>query len=146
MIPFEFIIVGKATFYVSSLKGNDFRISTKPSGDNLYFDEFRFALEHPRGNPTEKTYFIYPHSKGHSFVTTKLDISYYNNYPLDVVVLNHKELSLNCSKIFFISRDGAGPMITLEDPGLKDCCKCKANFSFYACDVVQSGEEVKKSV
>ena len=146
MIPFEFIILGKATFYVSSTMGKDFRISTRPSEDNRYSDEFRFSIEHPQGNPTEKTFFIYPYAKGHSFVTTKLDIFNYNNYPLDVAVLNHKDLSLNCSKIFFISRDRVGPMITLEDPSLMDGCKCETKFFFYACNVVQSGEDEEKTV
>ena len=131
---------------MSSLKGNDFRISTRPSGDNLYSDEFRFSVEHPRGNPTKSTYFIYPRAKGHSFFTTKLDVFNYNNYPVDVSVLNQKELSLNCTKIFFIGRDRVGPMITLEDPSLMDGCKYKVNFSFYARNVVQSGEEPEKTV
>lgn len=140
MIPFKFIILGKATFYVSSLKGNDFRISTRPSEDYLYSDEFRFTIAHPQGNPTEKPYFIYPKAlKGNSFVNTKLDISNYNNYPLDVAALSHKELSQNCSKIFFISRDRVGPMITLEDHSFMDCCKSKTGFSFYACNVSKSG-------
>ena len=147
MILFKFIILGKATFYVSSLKGNDFRISTRPSEDYLYSDEFRFTIAHPQGNPTEKPYFIYPKAlKGNSFVNTKLDISNYNNYPLDVAVLSHKELSQNCSKIFFISRDRVGPMITLEDHSFMDCCKSKTGFSFYACNVSKSGKDAKISI
>ena len=145
MILFKFIILGKATFYVSSLKGNDFRISTRLSEDYLYSDEFRFTIAHPQGNPTEKPYFIYPKAlKGNSFVNTKLDISNYNNYPLDVAVLSHKELSQNCSKIFFISRDRVGPMITLEDHSFMDCCKSKTGFSFYACNISESGKDAKK--
>ena len=132
---------------MSSYKGKDFRISTRPSEHSLYSKEFRFTLEHPRGNPTETSYFIYSvASRGRSFVMSKVDGSNYNNYPLDVVVLNNEQLSQNGRKIYLINRDNLGPMISLEDHSNVDCCTRKVNFSFYAFNVTESGKKTTRII
>ena len=123
----------ETTYYVYSYKGKEFRIFTQPSENSLYFEEFRFTLEHPRGNPKETAYFIYSEaSSGHSFVTSKLDPSNYNKFPLDVVVLNNERVGRNSRRVYLIDRSNYGPMISLHDHGNVDCCQGKQTFSFNA--------------
>ena len=131
-------------FYVSSNKGKDFRISIQPSKGTLYSEEFRFTLEHPGGNPKEKTYFIYSEaSSDHSFVSSKLDPSNYNKYPLDVVVLSNKTAGGNSRRVYLIDRSDYGPMISLDDHGNVSCCKEKQNFYFYAHNVTALGTKTR---
>jgi len=125
---------------VSSSKGKDFRISTQPSKQNLYSDEFRFTLENPRGNPKETTFFIYSEATiDHSFVSSKLDPSDYNKYPLDVVVLNNETAGRSSRRVYVIGRSNYGPMISLDDHGNVSCCRGKQNFHFYAYNVTALG-------
>lgn len=135
----------ETTYYVSSYKGEDFRISSQPSEHSLYSEEFRFTLEHPRGNPKETPYFIYSKaSSGKSFVTSKLDPSNYENFPLDVVVLSNETVGHNSRKIYLIERSNNGPMISLDDHGNVSCCKGKQSFSFFAYNVTESGKRMAK--
>ena len=121
---------------MSSFKGKDFRISTQASKHNLYHKEFRFTLEHPRGNWKETAYFIYSEaSRNQSFVTSKLDPSNYRKFPLDVVVLNNERVGRNSRRVYLIDRSTYGPMISLHDHGNATCCKGKQTFSFYAHNV-----------
>jgi len=123
------------TYYVSSNKGKDFRISTQPNKHNLYQEEFRFTLKHPRGNSKETAYFIYSEaSRRQSFTTSKLDPSNYR-FPLDVVVLNNERVGRNSKRVYLIDRSNYGPMISLHDYGNVTCCKGKQTFSFYAHNV-----------
>ena len=134
----------ETTFYVSSNKGKDFRISIQPSKETLYSEEFRFTLEHPRGNPKEKAYFIYPEaSRDHSFVSSKLHPSNYEKYPLDVVVLNNKTAGRNSRRVYLIDRSDYGPMISLDDHGNVSCCGGKENFYFYAHNVTALGTKTR---
>ena len=71
---------------------------------------------------------------------TKLDGTNYNNYPLDVVVLQSEKMSWNYRKIYLINRDNMGPMINLEDHSNVDCCKGKVNSFFYAFNVTEPGK------
>ena len=128
-------------FYVYSYNGKDFRIFTQPSEHGLYFEEFRFTLEHPRGHPNETAHFIYSKaSSGQSFVTSKLDPSSYDRFPLDVVVLNNKRVGNNSRKVYLIDRSNYGPMISLHDHGNVICCKGKRTLSFYAHNVTKGKE------
>ena len=132
----------KTTYYVSSHKGKDFRISTQLSEHSLYSEEFRFTLEHPRGNPNETPYFIYSDaSSGQSFVSSNLDPSNYENFPLNVVVLNNVSVGRDSREIYLIGRSDNGPMISLDGHGNVNCCKGKVNFSFYAYNVTESGKK-----
>ena len=134
----------ETTFYVSSNKGKDFQISTQPSKQSLYSEEFQFTLEHPRGNPKETTYFIYSEaSNHHSFVSSKLDPSNYKKYPLDVVVLNNKTAGRNSRRVYLIDRSNYGPMISLDDHGNVSCCRGKQNFYFYAHNVTALGSKTR---
>lgn len=129
---------------MSSYKGKDFRISTQPSKQSLYSEEFRFTLEHPRGNPKETTYFIYSEaSSDHSFFSSKLDHSNYKKYPLDVVVLNKETAGHNARRVYLIERSSYGPMISLDDHRNVSCCKGKQNFSFYAHNVTALGTNTR---
>ena len=125
---------------MSSYRGKDFRISTQSSKESLYSEEFRFTLEHPRGNPKETTYFIYSEaSSDHSFVSSKLDPSNFKKYPLDVVVLKNETAGRNSRRVYLIDRSNYGPMISLDDHGNVPCCKGKQNFYFYAHNVTALG-------
>jgi len=140
----DFSFAEETTFYVSSYKGKDFRISTQPSKQSLSSEEFRFTLEHPRGNPKETTFFIYSEaSSDHSFVSSKLDPSNYNKYPLDVVVLNNETASRYSRRVYLIDRSNYGPMISLDDHGNVSCCKGKQNFYFYAHNVTALGTKTR---
>ena len=140
----ESSFAGETTFFVSSNKGKDFRISIQPSKETLYSEEFRFTLEHPRGNPKEETYFIYPEaSSDHSFVSSKLDPSNYKKYPLDVVVLNNKTAGRNSRRVYLIDRSDYGPMISLDDHGNVSCCRGKQSFYFYAYIVTALGTKTR---
>ena len=124
------------TYYVSSNKGKKFRISTQPSKHNLYHEEFRFTLEHPRGNAKETAYFIYSKaSRSQGFTTSKLDPANYKRFPLDVVVLNNERVGRDSKRVYLIDRSNYGPMISLHDYGNETCCKGKQTFSFYAHNV-----------
>ena len=134
----------ETTFYVSSYKGKDFRISTQSSKESLYSEEFRFTLGHPRGNWKETTYFIYSEaSSDHSFVSSKLDPSNYKKYPLDVVVLNNETAGRNSRRVYLIDRSNYGPMISPDDHGNVSCCKGKQNFYFYAHNVTALGTKTR---
>ena len=125
-------------YHVYSHDGKDFRIVTQPSEHDLYFEEFRFTLEHPRGHPNETAYFIYSEaSSGQSFITSKLDPSSHNRFPLDVVVLNKERVGSNSRRIYLIDRRNYGPMISLYDHGNVICCKGKQTFSFFADNVTE---------
>ena len=127
--------------------GKDYKISSRPSEHSLYSEEFRFTLKHPRGLPTETSYFIYSEaSRRHSFVREKLDLSDYDNYPLDVVVLNDNGPSRNCRKIYFIKRDNSGPMISLDDYSAVDCCKGKIKFSLCALNLTEPGRKINRAL
>ena len=140
-----FLFAENTTYYVSSYKGKDFRISTQPSEHSLYSEEFRFTLEHPRGNPKEIPYFIYSEgSSGQSFVTPKLVLFDHTNFPLDVVVLNNDSAGLNSRRIYLIDRSSYGPMITLDGHENLTCCKAIRSLSFYAYHVTESGKGPKK--
>ena len=140
-----FLFAENTTYYVSSFKGKDFRISTQPSEHSLYAEEFRFTLEHPRGNPKEKPYYIYSAgSSGQSFVTRKLVLFDHTNFPLDIVVLNNVSVGLNSRRIYLIDRSNYGPMITLDGHGNVTCCKAIRSLSFYAYHVIESGKKPKK--
>ena len=142
LIFLDLSLADKTTYYVSSYKGKDFRISSQPSEHSLYSEEFRFALEHPRGNPKETPYFIYSEaSSGQSFVSSKLDPSNYENFPLDVVVLNNGSVGRDSREIYLIDRSINGPMISLDGHKNMNCCKGKVNFSFYAYNVTESGKK-----
>ena len=133
------------TYYVSSYKGKDFRISTQPFDHSLYSEEFRFTLEHPRGYPKEKPFFVYPGAfSRQTFVSSKLDLSNYTNFPIDVVVLSNREPPHNSRKIYVIDRSTYGPMISLDDHKTVNCCKGKLNFSFYAHNITESGKIPRK--
>ena len=133
----ESSFAGETTFFVSSNKGKDFRISIQPSKETLYSEEFRFTLEHPRGHQNETTYFIYSEaSSGQSFVTSKLDPSSYKKFPLDVAVLNDKRVGSNSRRVYLIDRSNYGPMISLRDHGNVICCKGRQT-SFYAHNVTE---------
>jgi len=109
----------------------------------MFFEEFRFTLEHPRGNPNETTYFIYSEaSSGQSFVTSKLDPSSYVRFPLDVVVLNNETVGSNSRRVYVIERSNHGPIISLYDHGNVICCKAKQAFSFYAHNVTEGRHKV----
>jgi len=130
-------------YYVYSYNGKDFRIFTQPSEHSLYFEEFRFTLGHPRGNPNETAYFIYSEaSSGESFVTSQLDPSSYDRFPLDVVLLNKERVGSNSRRVYLIDRSNYGPMISLYDHGNVICCKAKQTFSFYAHSVTEGKEKV----
>ena len=121
---------------MSSYKGKDFRISAQPSEHNLYHEDFRFTLKHPRGNSKETAFFIYSEaSRNQSFATSKLDPSIYRKFPLDVVVLNNERVGRNSRRVYLIDRSNYGPMISLHDHGNVTCCKGKQTFSFYAHNV-----------
>ena len=140
MIYLDFSFAEETTYYVSSYKGKDFQISTQPSEHSGFSEEFRFTLEHPRGNPRETPYFLYSGaSSGQSFVTSTLGRS---NFPLDVVVLNSEALGRNSRKIYLIDRSNYSPMISLYDHGNVTCCKL--NFSFYAFNVTETGKRTAK--
>ncbi|KAJ7380782.1 hypothetical protein OS493_007162 [Desmophyllum pertusum] len=125
----------ETTYYVSSYKGKDFRVSTQPFERRRYSEEFRFTLEHSRGNPRETPYFLYAEaSSRQSFVTSRLD---HFTFPLDVVVLNNEALRRNSRKIYLIDRRNYSPMISLYEHRNVTCCKL--NFSFYAFDVTETG-------
>ena len=127
--------------------GKDYKISSRPPEHSLYAEEFRFTLKHPEGLPTETSYFIYSEaSKRHSFVREKLDLSDYDNYPLDVVVLDDNRPSPNCSKIYFIKRDNRGPMISLDDYSAVDCCRGKIKFSLCALNVTEPGRKINRAL
>ena len=127
--------------------GKDYKISSRPPEHSLYAEEFRFTLKHPEGLPTETSYFIYSEaSKRHSFVREKLDLSDYDNYPLDVVVLDDNRSSPNCSKIYFINRDNMGPMISLDDHSALHCCKGKMKFSLCAFNVTEPGRKTSRAL
>ena len=129
-----------------SYNGKDFRIFTQPSEHGLYFEEFRFTLEHPRGNSNEAAYFIYSEaSSGQSFVTSNLNPSNHNRFPLDVVVLNKDREGSNSRKVYLIDRTNYGPVISLYDHGNVICCKGKQTFSFIA-DNVTEGKKRNTSV
>ena len=123
----------------------DFRISSRPSEHKLgYSEEFRFTLEHPRGNPTEVLYFLYPGAASRqSFVTSKLDLSDYKNFPLGVVVLNNDGERRNSRKVYLINRRNYSPMISLDDHRNMNCCKGNVKFSFYAFNVTEPGKRRK---
>ena len=124
-----------------SYNGKDFRIFTQPSEHSLYFEEFRFTLEHPRGNPNEAAYFIYSEaSSGQSFVTSKLDPSSYKKFPLDVAALNDKRVGSNSRRVYLIDRSNYGPMISLRDHGNVICCKGRQT-SFYAHNVTEGNKK-----
>ena len=126
-----------------SYNGKDFRIFTQPSKHSLYFEEFRFTLEHPRGNPNEAAYFIYSEaSSGQSVVTSKLDTSSYKKFPLDVVVLNKEREGSNSRRVYLIDRSNYGPMISLYDHGNVICCKGKQTFSFIVDNVTEGKEKL----
>ena len=128
---------GETTYYVYSDNGKDYRIFIQPYEQRLYFEEFRFTLAHPRGHPNETTYFIYSEaSSGQSFVTSKLDPSSYNKFPLDVVVLNNERVGDNSRSVYLIDRSNYGPMISLHDHRNVICCKGKQT-SFYAHNVTE---------
>ena len=120
-----------------SHNGKNFRIFTQPSEHGLYFEEFRFTLEHPRGLQNETTYFIYSEaSSGQSFVTSKLDPSSYKKFPLDVAALNDKRVGSNSRRVYLIDRSNYGPMISLHDHGNVICCKGRQT-SFYVHNVTE---------
>ncbi|PFX15365.1 G-protein coupled receptor GRL101 [Stylophora pistillata] len=128
----------ETTYYVSSYMGKDYKISSRPSEHSLYSEEFRFTLKHPRGLLRETLYFVYSKaSRRQSFFRKKLDLSDYNNYPLDVVVLNDKRSSPSCKKIYLIKRENMGPIISLEDYSDVDRCKGKIKFSFCSFKVTE---------
>lgn len=144
-ILFYFFFAEETIYYVSSNKGKDFRLSTQPAEHSLYSEEFRFTLEHPRGNQKEAPYFVYPGaSSRQTFVTSKLDLSIYTNFPLDVVVLSTEGTPRNFRKIYLIDRSDYGPMISLDDYDIVNCCEGKLNFSFYAHNVTESGKISRK--
>jgi len=125
-------------YHVYSYNGKDFRIFTQPSEHSLYFEEFRFTLQRPRGNPDETAYFIYSEaSSGESFVTSKLDPSNYSRFPIDVVVLNNESVGRNSRRVYLIDRSNYGPMISLYDHRNVICCKGKQTFSFIANNVTE---------
>ena len=125
-------------YYVYSYNGKDFRIFTQLSEHRLYFEEFRFTLAHPRGNPNETTYFIYSEaSSSQSFVTLKFDPFSHDRFPLDVVILNNERVGSNSRRVHLIDRSNYGPMISLYDHGNVICCKEKQTFSFYAHNVTE---------
>lgn len=125
-------------YHVYSYNGKDFRIFTQPSEHSLYFEEFRFTLQRPRGNPNETAYFIYSEaSSGESFVTSKLDPSNYNRFPIDVVVLDNERVGRNSRRVYLIDRSNYGPMISLYNHGNVICCKGKQTFSFIANNVTE---------
>ena len=131
---------------MSSYKGKEFRISTRHSEHSLYVDEFRFTLEHPRGNPEETAYFIYSEaSSGQRFVTSKLDPSNYNRFPSDVVVLNNERVGRKSKRVYLIDRPQSnyGPMISLHDHGNVIYCNGKQIFSFYAHNVTALGKKTR---
>ena len=136
----EYFIAEETIYFVYSYKGKDFQIFTQPFEHSLYFEEFRFTLEQPRGNPNETAYFIYSEaSSGQSFVTSKWDPSKYNNFPLDVVVLNDERVGHNSRRVYLIDRSNYGPMISLYHHGHVICCNGKQTFSFIA-DKVTEGK------
>ena len=131
-------IAEETIYHVYSYNGKDFRIFTQPSEHSHHAEEFRFTLEHPRGNPNETAYFIYSEaSSGERFVTSKLDPSNYNRFPLDVVVLHNEKVGRNSRRVYLIDRSNYGPMISLYDHGNVICCKGKQTFSFVANNVTE---------
>lgn len=143
----EYFFAEETTYYVSSYKGKDFQISTQPAEHSLYSEEFRFTLEHPRGNPKETPYFIYSHATNEqSFIQPKLDVlADYTNFPLGVVVLSNQGLRRNSRRIHLIERSQYGPMISLDEHEIANCCKTKLNFCFYAYNVTESGKRSRKN-
>lgn len=139
-------ITEETTYYVSSYKGKDFRISTEPAEHSLYSEEFRFTLEHPQGIPKETPYFIYSQaSDEQSFIQPKMDaLADYIRFPLGVVVLNNQ--GRNSRRIHLIERSQYGLMISLDEHEIANCCKGKLNFSFYGYNVTKSGERSRKKL
>jgi len=133
---------------VSSYKGKDFRLTTLPAEHSLYSEEFRFTLEHPRGNPKETPYFIYSQaSDRQSFIQPKLEVlAGYTRFPLGVVVLTNQGLRQDSRRIHLIGRSQYGPMISLDEKEIANCCKAKLNFSFYAFNVTESGKKSRKKL
>lgn len=134
-------LADETVYYVSSYKGKDFRISSQPPEHSLYSEQFQFTLEHQRRDPKEIPYFIY--SKGsseHNFVTSALDLSDNNNFPLDVVALNNERVGRNSRKIYLMDSTYDGPMISLDGHGNVSCCREKVKLSFYAYNVTESGK------
>ncbi len=136
----------ETVYYVLSNKGKDFRISTQPAEHSLYSEEFRFTLEHPQGNQKEAPYFVYPQaSSRQTFVSSKLDLSIYTNFPLDVVLLSNERPPRNSRRIYLIDSE-YGPLISLDDYEIVHFCEEKLNFSFYAHDVTVSGKISRNSL
>ena len=133
---------------MSSYEGKDFRLSTLPAEHSLYSEEFRFTLEHPLGNPKETPYFIYSQaSDKQSFIQPKLDnLADYARFPLGVVVLNNQGMRQNSRRIHLTRRSQYGPMISLDENEVANCCKAELNFSFYAYNVTESGKRLRKNV
>ena len=133
------IFTEQTIFYVSSYKGRHFRLSSQPFDHSLYSEEFRFTLEHPRGNPKETLYFIYSgvYSRP-SLITSVLYLSNYRNFPLDVVVLSSARS--NSRRISLVNRSPYGHMISLQDHSKDNCCARKILLSFYAFNVTEPGK------
>ncbi|KAL9987564.1 hypothetical protein ACROYT_G001896 [Oculina patagonica] len=126
------------TLYVSSYKGRHFRLSSQPFDHSFYFEEFRFTVEHPQGNPNETPYFIYSGVyRSPSVITSVMDLSYSRNFPLDVVVLS--SASSNSRRINLVDRSPNGHMISLGDHRDDKCCASKIVFSFYAVNATKPG-------
>lgn len=135
-------VAEKTTYYVSSYKGQVFQITARPSEHSQYAEDFRFTLEHPRGNTNEVVYFIYSQeSSGHSFFSTTLDLYRYTDFPMDMVVLNSaQDLQHETRKIYLFDRQKYGVMLSLDDYRNVGCCRRDIIFSFYAFNVTEPGE------
>ena len=127
---------------MSSYKGQVFQITSQPSEHSQYTEEFRFTLEHPRGNPNEVPYFIYSReSSGHGFVSSTLDLYRYTDFPMDMVVLKSAQgLRHETRKIYLFGRHKYGVMLSLDDHRNVNCCRRDIIFSFYAFNVTEPGE------
>lgn len=142
--PLEYFIAGETTFYVSTYKGQFFKLSSQPSEHSLWTEEFRFTLEHPRGNANEVPHFIYSRESGRrSFVTSTLDLSVYRNFPIDIVVPSRaQDLQRETRKIYLIGRHSYGAMFSLNDLINLNCCRRNTIFSFYAFNVTEPGKKI----
>ena len=137
------LFVERTTYYVSSFKGGTFLITTTPRGHSGYTEEFRFSLEYPRGNPDDVPYFLYSRSSSsRPFLTSKLYLSDYKNFPIGVAAFHPEEAWNDTRKIYVIDRPGYQPMISLDDFRHARCCNEKSiSHYFYAYDVRVPGEK-----
>lgn len=124
------------------MKGLFFQISSRPFDHSQFVEEFRFSLDHPKGNPKEAAHFIYSRdSSGPGFITSTLDLYRYANFPIGIVALSsEKNPERETRKIYVIGRHRYGAMISLNDHSNMNCCRRDAIYAFDAFNVSQLGE------